>query len=112
MKMKGDSGDQTFSSMTFRLSWDDDAYGDPQYSYWSQFAPQGDAATLMKVDDITDETSATFFHADDDGLSFGMIDETGMTFAQDTYIATFMLCLLYTSPSPRDLSTSRMPSSA
>ena len=52
---------------------------------------RGDAATLMKVDDITDETSATFFHADDDGLSFGMIDETGMTFAQDTYIATFML---------------------
>ena len=24
----------------------------------------------------------------------------------------YMLCLLYTSPSPRDLSTSRMPSSA
>ena len=24
----------------------------------------------------------------------------------------FILCLLYTSPSPRDLSTSRMPSSA
>ena len=28
------------------------------------------------------------------------------------YGATFPLCLLYTSPSPRDLSTSRMPSSA
>ena len=26
--------------------------------------------------------------------------------------ATFYTCLLYTSPSPRDLSTSRMPSSA
>ena len=26
--------------------------------------------------------------------------------------AEFLLCLLYTSPSPRDLSTSRMPSSA
>ena len=25
---------------------------------------------------------------------------------------TFHICLLYTSPSPRDLSTSRMPSSA
>ena len=25
---------------------------------------------------------------------------------------TFITCLLYTSPSPRDLSTSRMPSSA
>ena len=28
------------------------------------------------------------------------------------FIALFALCLLYTSPSPRDLSTSRMPSSA
>ena len=27
-------------------------------------------------------------------------------------VATFYDCLLYTSPSPRDLSTSRMPSSA
>ena len=27
-------------------------------------------------------------------------------------ITLVMLCLLYTSPSPRDLSTSRMPSSA
>ena len=26
--------------------------------------------------------------------------------------AVFLVCLLYTSPSPRDLSTSRMPSSA
>ena len=26
--------------------------------------------------------------------------------------STFLSCLLYTSPSPRDLSTSRMPSSA
>ena len=36
----------------------------------------------------------------------------------DNYIANefeksgYMICLLYTSPSPRDLSTSRMPSSA
>ena len=29
-----------------------------------------------------------------------------------TIVATFKDCLLYTSPSPRDLSTSRMPSSA
>ena len=32
-------------------------------------------------------------------ISWGMVDEKG-------------ICLLYTSPSPRDLSTSRMPSSA
>ena len=28
------------------------------------------------------------------------------------YVKIFVVCLLYTSPSPRDLSTSRMPSSA
>ena len=28
------------------------------------------------------------------------------------FVKTGMRCLLYTSPSPRDLSTSRMPSSA
>ena len=27
-------------------------------------------------------------------------------------VSTYKYCLLYTSPSPRDLSTSRMPSSA
>ena len=27
-------------------------------------------------------------------------------------VRSFLICLLYTSPSPRDLSTSRMPSSA
>ena len=31
---------------------------------------------------------------------------------QELPTATYMGCLLYTSPSPRDLSTSRMPSSA
>ena len=31
---------------------------------------------------------------------------------QDMTIANATICLLYTSPSPRDLSTSRMPSSA
>ena len=29
-----------------------------------------------------------------------------------TYLSLQIFCLLYTSPSPRDLSTSRMPSSA
>ena len=32
--------------------------------------------------------------------------------AVPTYLVMSYLCLLYTSPSPRDLSTSRMPSSA
>ena len=39
------------------------------------------------------------------------IDNAGTT-RQMTCSLLFMCCLLYTSPSPRDLSTSRMPSSA
>ena len=35
-----------------------------------------------------------------------------VTVAEDTSSVTLSGCLLYTSPSPRDLSTSRMPSSA
>ena len=31
---------------------------------------------------------------------------------RDAILLFFAICLLYTSPSPRDLSTSRMPSSA
>ena len=34
------------------------------------------------------------------------------TYGPITAILSFVICLLYTSPSPRDLSTSRMPSSA
>ena len=37
---------------------------------------------------------------------------TGYQQAYDPDIGTVYVCLLYTSPSPRDLSTSRMPSSA
>ena len=33
-------------------------------------------------------------------------------FAPQAFLAVTSTCLLYTSPSPRDLSTSRMPSSA
>ena len=36
----------------------------------------------------------------------------GTMINQNEVAAEFMTCLLYTSPSPRDLSTSRMPSSA
>ena len=38
---------------------------------------------------------------------------TGLAnFGQVAFVAVGSYCLLYTSPSPRDLSTSRMPSSA
>ena len=41
-----------------------------------------------------------------------MSDDELLTFYFKTSVSGFSPCLLYTSPSPRDLSTSRMPSSA
>ena len=49
-----------------------------------------------------------------DKLSDEYKDKAGFYYAdvEDGGINTGSACLLYTSPSPRDLSTSRMPSSA
>ena len=38
--------------------------------------------------------------------------EVTISAGESVHFVNNMLCLLYTSPSPRDLSTSRMPSSA
>ena len=43
-------------------------------------------------------------------LDFNRVNTT-LTVEQETDVMS-IVCLLYTSPSPRDLSTSRMPSSA
>ena len=40
------------------------------------------------------------------------LNGTGHTWHHDDKTLHAIICLLYTSPSPRDLSTSRMPSSA
>ena len=64
----------------------------------------GEAALSLKIVVIDERRTAfTYFH--------------DYYFLQDykyvlTLIGTLTSCLLYTSPSPRDLSTSRMPSSA
>ena len=50
-------------------------------------------------------TAATVFLAGAVGTVVGM-------WREKTFQSIAMTCLLYTSPSPRDLSTSRMPSSA
>ena len=43
-------------------------------------------------------------------VDFALVGPRDYGDAPDSYLTT--ICLLYTSPSPRDLSTSRMPSSA
>ena len=46
--------------------------------------------------------------------SYGLLDENKYTFlvAPDANKTEIKICLLYTSPSPRDYAASRMPSSA
>ena len=49
------------------------------------------------------------------GLKFGSHEAYRMNLVQEVVEENYLFtraCLLYTSPSPRDLSTSRMPSSA
>ena len=47
-----------------------------------------------------------------DNENVNSFSERGLERLKDPDMPGIMSCLLYTSPSPRDLSTSRMPSSA
>ena len=47
-----------------------------------------------------------------DGVSISAVSAGLYKFKRDELVLFYFSCLLYTSPSPRDLSTSRMPSSA
>ena len=65
----------------------------------------------LVVNDRVKETSTT--------TGTGTFSLAGASLGFETFVAgignsntTYYTCLLYTSPSPRDLSTSRMPSSA
>ena len=59
-------------------------------------------ATYRRISEISNDTEANAFAAE-------LIDRFGPIPQEVEYLIN---CLLYTSPSPRDLSTSRMPSSA
>ena len=61
----------------------------------------GEIRTLIDSDYIISKTQSTFLDSNDFDTLFAASD-----------IDNLSDCLLYTSPSPRDLSTSRMPSSA
>ena len=62
--------------------------------------------------DMFEEWMGKYEHIIDLGKSLPLIEEQFKT--EDNLIkgCQSRVCLLYTSPSPRDLSTSRMPSSA
>ena len=83
----------TLTSAMINLSWTS-VGGDADYSYWGQFTPTNGSPSTLTLASVPSgsETPATFFTTvGDTGLSFGMFDDSGMTYNAGEYIATFML---------------------
>ena len=84
----------------------------------SQLMCSADDALMETDSDVTgsdgdsgsEEEGGDDDDGDDDGYGDNYEDDDGDSGSAQSSVATG--CLLYTSPSPRDLSTSRMPSSA
>ena len=72
------------------------------------FSPPWTASIMERMPQVARNISSPFLHGDIKLISRNRFGKSLMKFNYDRSI----ICLLYTSPSPRDLSTSRMPSSA
>ena len=76
------------------------------------------AAVGLTIIAVTDhDTVGGLAEAVDAGRTHGMrviagIEVTAVEDGNDVHVLGYFICLLYTSPSPRDISGSRMPSSA
>ena len=82
-------------------------------SYISNFKGQGSSIVIGQ--DYRSYSSEVKYHLTKGLLTSGLkVIDVGLALSPMVYFAQHHLdtCLLYTSPSPRDLSTSRMPSSA
>ena len=103
---------QTHDSLLINnLNEDRGIWSGGQFSYLVEVTPDNDDKWIL-LQKGEGNISPDSPH-DDPFLASGKIslkDFCGANLAFD--ITTFNICLLYTSPSPRDLSTSRMPSSA
>ena len=86
------------------LIFTEDAAGDWHDAAIAQGTPKVKAA--LEAEGM----AVTVVHKETAGGSEAVFTDEGL--APFDAILVFQACLLYTSPSPRDLSTSRMPSSA
>jgi len=89
--------------------------GIPVVAFWTREVGEaiGHAETLPLVLSIPVETAADGRVAAGVRIPADTLLKPGEVFATPrTFLAVYKGCLLYTSPSPRDLSTSRMPSCA
>ena len=93
------------------------------YSITRERVRQIEAVALKKLARISMDPSMRQIH----DLAYTILEDNGRIMLEDKLVSDMLtsmtntknidanamkLCLLYTSPSPRDLSTSRMPSSA
>ena len=85
----------------------------------SEFKPKVDQKTKTKGPDLFSLNNNTELFQNSRGITIKIdrsrdenLTDFGKATLSDRYLGENESCLLYTSPSPRDLSTSRMPSSA
>ena len=96
------------------------AHALPSATYTSQYGKEFLASFLkfvpQRIRSLRNPLLETIEQAKDNALKLGeMLTDHSAKVLKDTIHVegvTYQTCLLYTSPSPRDLSTSRMPSSA
>ena len=70
---------------------------------------------LLEYDDVANDQRKVVYEQRNELMELESVRDTVDDFREEiipSVVAQYIPCLLYTSPSPRDLSTSRMPSSA
>ena len=73
----------------------------------------GEIAFACYLPGVRDEMKSPLPEGEEPGLKeTAFFDPSNFSFPAGTHIAEVEICLLYTSPSPRDVEESRMPSSA
>ena len=86
------------------------------YAYRIELTSQQQAETLMQGKNIENVSLLRFagssFYGEPSNKNLLAIAEINDAFVENFYLEQYLLCLLYTSPSPRDVEESRMPSSA
>ena len=80
--------------------------GTPHDGVKDAFEAGAPTYTVQAVDDATGEVIASAFSDGEGNYALNL------PVTQDGKATTIVVCLLYTSPSPRDATLSRMPSSA
>ena len=107
---------QTVEAKSRKLSarWTFEAAQDAQAMHGVDVEAEIMAALAQEITvEIDQEILGSLRSLASTGFSYDQAAVSGTaTFVGDEHAALAVICLLYTSPSPRDLSTSRMPSSA